>query len=72
MVRLRLKEMNIRSALTVLDFNHGVGREQAVNADGSLRYKLNVSSSDLHAKRYIIKLQFVARQDRNSQSEEDL
>ena len=38
----REREFNIRSALVVLDYNHGVGRLQAEDKDGNLLYKLNV------------------------------
>ena len=39
----RHKEVWIRSALVALDYNHGAGRDQAVDSDGTPRYKLNVS-----------------------------
>ena len=42
-IKCRLPEQNIRSALVALDYNHGVGREQAVDQEGNPRYKLNVS-----------------------------
>ena len=38
----RHREVWIRSALVAMDFNHGAGREQAVDVEGNLRYKLNV------------------------------
>ena len=35
--------MWLRSALVVLDFNHGVSRSQEQDENGALRYKLTVS-----------------------------
>ena len=41
----RYPEMNVRSALVCLDFNHGVGRAQATDQEGNERFKVNVGFS---------------------------